>query len=133
MGSFVCCPKDLGTQGRTALEEALSGWSPEGMALEEALAGFVVQNTKARDGSWKIFGKRKHTACVNSSLIGGSAGFRWEAVVTLGTPQPALVPDVLFQCHCYEKQGWWWPEMLAHLPCQIKQFHLQLKRIRPIC
>ena len=48
MGSFVCCPKDLGTQDPSALEEALSGWNPEGMALEEALAGVCSTEDKSR-------------------------------------------------------------------------------------
>lgn len=47
MGSFVCCPKDLGTQDQTALEEALSGWNPEGMVLEEALAGVCITEHKS--------------------------------------------------------------------------------------
>lgn len=52
MGSFVCCPKDLGTQDPSALEEALSGWNPEGMALEEALAGVCSTEDKSR--RWEL-------------------------------------------------------------------------------
>lgn len=74
-------------------------------------------------GVGKYLKNANTTACVNSWLIGGSAGFHWE-VVTIGSLQAALVPDVLFQCRCYKKQGPLWPEMLAHLSCQIKQFHL---------
>lgn len=63
MGSFICCPKDLGTQEGMVAGEVLAGVEPrKEWCRRRFWQGFGEQNTKAHDGSWKIFRKRKYNS-----------------------------------------------------------------------